>query len=217
MDIKNFLTGLGIALLAVLLMRVAERLFGEKLPGLPPPADADSIPLTDVLQQIRSELAAMRERSGESIGLKLHPIELTFAVTETRTDGGKLTLSVPVLSKDQMTGKLSLKGETKTTVSLTLRPDELQVLSDGAEVPQIRFAALMTSLRAALRAAREPRPNLPKLQPEKVSLDLEFVLTRDSSVEGGFDVALLGVSANSGLVQIASNKMKLVWGKDLAP
>lgn len=160
------------------------------------PAIADTLPLSQVIEAIKSEIAVARLASDrEDARFRISSVDITLTAVAKTEAGGGIRVEVPVLENiggGKAVGDLELTNTQR--IRLTLKPEGIPEKVSGART--LGLAPAILSVKSALREAGRP--------PFRFALDqfvfeAEFVIAR--SAEGA--VRFLFLDAESAQSSVA--------------
>jgi hypothetical protein len=152
-----------------------------------------AFPLAAVIAQVKKELAAAQNIPGQSIGLALKTVELTFAITHTVDVSGKVAIGVPILSAD-IGGNGERKAEDSSTLTVELAPPSASITMAGVDSTQFGITQAIVATRKQLAQGLNDEP---KLEPRKVSLQFKFGVTRTGGATGQIKFVILTVGGGA--------------------
>lgn len=155
-------------------------------------AQDDSFPLADVIAQVKKELLAAQNTPGQTAGLTLQSVQLSFAITHTIDANGKVSIGVPILNAD-IGGNGERKAEDSSSLSVELAPPTSLMTMSGVDSTQF---GITQAILATRRQLTEGLGDEPKLDPRKVSIQFKFAVTRTGG--GNAQVKFLILTAGGG-------------------
>lgn len=141
---------------------------------------ADSFPLADMTAQVKKELAAAQDTPGQVAGSTLQTVQINFALTPTTDVNGKVAIGVPVLSAD-LGANGERKAEDTSSLTVELAPPAASITMSGTDSSQVAITQTIVAIRKQLASGLNDEP---KLDPEKVTFQLDFGLTRTGGGTG---------------------------------
>lgn len=137
-------------------------------------------PLSDVIAQVKKELAAAQNTPGQINGLVLQSVQLVIALTQTTDVNGKVAIGVPIVSAD-VGGTGERKAENTSTLTVELAPPTASITMSGADSSEFGITQAIVSTRRQLAQGLSDEP---KLIPKKVSFQFKFGVTRIGGATG---------------------------------
>ncbi|MEX4009834.1 trypco2 family protein [Neoaquamicrobium sediminum] len=225
--ILNALFAIAVVVAAVTFWRVGGRLLKATTIHDPNTDQAEivgSVLLRTMISDIKSELQKLDGQGGIGSGLELKEIEIELLVQRKNEDKGEgkaeTSITVPIFSKISVENGITLsRTETHTTkVTVTLAPD-FPKMDAVDETRPLAFADLLISIRDALEAGIEDPPTL---SANALEIELSFVLVKDKTTEGKFEVLVVSAGATTSAEDKNSNTVKLTFehpdaGKERKP
>jgi hypothetical protein len=157
-----------------------------------------SVPLADVIAQVKKELAAAQNIPGPMAGLSLAGVQLTFAITHSTDVNGKISIGVPIISAE-LGGSGDRKTEDTSTVTVDLAPPKSSITMSGADSSGFGITQTILAVRKQLASGLKDEPIL---EPRKASMQFKFGVTTTGGASG--QVKFLVFTAGAGATRSAA-------------
>lgn len=173
-------------------------------------AGAPIFPITDVIAEVKRELAAAQSKPGTGVGLKLDSVELSFALTKTTDTNGKISVGVPILGGVDLGGSGTKKVEETSSLVITLTPPTPTPAMAGEDVKDLGLTQAILDVRDQLSKGMAGEP---RLDPSKVVLTLKFVVTKAVGGTGQIKFLVFTIGGGTTLTAANSNSIALNFSK----
>ncbi len=175
-----------------------------------PPGTSASFPLAEVIAQVKRELAAAQNTPGASVGLKLDSVELNFSLTRTTDTNGKVSVGIPVLGGVDLGASGQNKAEETSSLLVNLVPPKPTGTMSATDTSNFGITEAIVDTRRELAAGLN---DLPKLEPNKVVINLKFAVTRAKGGTGQIRFLVFTLGGGRTLTSANSSSITLTFSK----
>lgn len=193
------------------LVMISYSILTQAKPTMPqPPTTSASFPLAEVIAQVKRELAAAQNTPGASVGLKLDSVELNFSLTKTTNTNGKASVGIPVLGGVDLGGSGESKAEGTSSLMVNLVPPKPTGIMSATDTSSFGITEAIVETRRELAAGLNDSP---KLEPNKVVINLKFAITRTKGGTGQIRFLVFTLGGGRTLTSANSSSITLTFSR----
>ena len=171
------------------------------------------VPLSDVIEAVKHELAVVQNTPGPSIKLDLVSVVIAMTVTSEEQANGKVSIGVPLFGGDLGVGVESSELR-QSIVTVKLKPPRPSPLMSNLKALPFGIASAIIDFRKQLADGLNGEP---RLIPQSVNYEIYFAVERRGGPEGKLSFHVF--SANMGATWSSSqtSRITLMFQKSKTP
>ena len=169
-------------------------------------SDQDVVSIQDVVKQIKQALAEAQIKLKTQNVFRIKTVTLTLQTVATKKIGGTFKLWIITFGHE-------VQKETTQQIVVQLGRPATPAAALQATIDEELVNAIVTASQGVKNSDVGPFP----LQPQKLTIDLSFVITRDTTVGGSFVVTPVSLDLKGDFKNQATHKMSLEFDTQYTP
>jgi len=172
----------------------------------PSVSDQDVVAIQDVVKQIKQALAEAQSKLKTQNVFRIKTVTLTLQTVATKQIGGTFKLWI-------ITFGHQVQKETTQQIVVQLGRPATPAAALQATIDEELVNAIVTASQGVKNSDVGPFP----LQPQKLTIELSFVITRDTTAGGSFSVTPVSLDLKGDFKNQATHKMSLEFDTQYTP
>jgi NTP-dependent ternary system trypsin peptidase co-occuring protein len=169
-------------------------------------SDKDVVAIQDVVKQIKQALAEAQSKLKTQNVFRIKTVTLTLQTVATKKIGGTFKLWIITFGHE-------VQKETTQQIVVQLGRPATPTSALQATIDEELVNAIVTASQGVKNSDVGPFP----LQPQKLTIELSFVITRDTTAGGSFAVTPVSLDLKGDFKNQATHKMSLEFDTQYTP